>query len=137
MPSVPRTLSELGVPESAAEALTIKALKDAAAGTNPRVADADSLMGVISEEPGLPDYRKLGECVRIDLHALINVRMHAYTSTDRDILVRVCVYVFESLLLVDSTALISRPQKVTAKQVREMVHVGHGTLFPSFQLVSN
>ena len=94
-------------------------------------------MGVISEDPGLPDYRKLGECVRIDLHALINVRMHAYTSTDRDILVRVCVYVFESLLLVDSTVLISRPQKVTAKQVREMVHVGHGTLFPSFQLVSN
>jgi len=94
-------------------------------------------MGVISEEPGLPDYRNLGECVRIDLHALINVRMHAYTSTDRDILVRVCVYVFESLLLVDSTVLISRPQKVTAKQVREMVHVGHGTLFPSFQLVSN
>jgi alcohol dehydrogenase class IV len=46
---IPRTLSELGVPESAAETLTIKALKDAAAGTNPRVSDADSLMSVITE----------------------------------------------------------------------------------------
>ena len=46
---IPRTLSELGVPESAVEALTIKALKDAAAGTNPRVSDAASLMTVISE----------------------------------------------------------------------------------------
>jgi alcohol dehydrogenase class IV len=46
---IPRTLSELGVPVSAAETLTTKALKDAAAGTNPRVSDADSLMTVITE----------------------------------------------------------------------------------------
>lgn len=46
---IPRTLSELGVPISAVDTLTTKALQDAAAGTNPRMCDAASLTAVISE----------------------------------------------------------------------------------------